>query len=109
MIRKGAANGYAPNQNACKGRFRKRHGRSFLATQAAGAKPILAPGRPTNEGLLHHVRSRSGGGFGHKKQLSDLAGFGLRQRRQHEQPGRGDAGVIVTRFRRETQPPQGWR
>jgi hypothetical protein len=66
---KGAANGDAPNQDARKGQFGKRSRRSVLATQAAGARPIFAPSRPANEGLVHDLRNRSGGGFGHLKRI----------------------------------------
>ena len=57
-------------QRTCRTRSRE----SFLAKQAAGARPILATGRPANEEFLHDIGSRAIGGAGHQDGLSDRSG-----------------------------------
>src|SRR6516164_8907732 len=69
---KGVPNGFATNQNACKEPCRTRSRGSFLAKQAAGARPILATGRPANEEFLHDIGSRAIGGAGHQDGLSPI-------------------------------------
>src|SRR5580692_8086637 len=75
--RKGATNGLAPNQNACKGRFRQRRRRSAVPAQAAGNRPISAPGRPPDQGFLPDRGSRAIGRAGHQEGLPDRSSLGL--------------------------------
>ena len=69
---------------------------------------VLAPGRPANQGLLHHSGCRSIGGFGDQDRLSDRSGVGVRRRRQyHHDRGSTDHGGARNAWQRRCIGDQG--